>query len=176
MSPSIAPDPVERGLVWSPGEGQELGRGRISGEGGQFQLHGSRVQEPKPGHWQGEHSFPNPLPQASSAHPLKGTAPPLPPQDTPAGSVGAGEAREVPGGGTGGRVFDTARGIYFTAATQRQGPGQPRKHNMRGGCGEERGGQLIYKGVCCFLLVFFFLFFPTFISAICPVEDHAAAH
>lgn len=94
--------------------------------------------------------LPQPPPQPSSAHSLEGTAPPPPPpQDTPAGLVGAGGA---PGGGTGGRVFDTARGIYFTAATQRRGPGQPRKHNMRGDAGR-KGGSFSIRG---FVVFFFF--------------------
>lgn len=73
---------------------------------------------------------------------------------------GTGGAR----GGTGGRVFDTARGIYFTAATQRQGPGQPRKHNMRGDGGRKGGGQLICKGVCWFGFFFFPFFFPLLLA------------
>lgn len=135
LSPSTAPTPMERGLVWGPGEGQELGRGQIPGQGASSSSVAAECRNQTHGTGRGA-LVPQPPPLPSGAHSLEGTgaapAPP-PPQDSPAGPG-------VPGGGTGGRVFDTARGIYFTAATQRRGPGQPRKHNMRGGMRGGRGG------------------------------------
>lgn len=52
------------------------------------------------------------------------------------------------GGATGVRVFDTAQGIYFTAATQHRGPGQPRKHSTGSIAGG--GGAASLWGFLCF--------------------------